>query len=66
MGVSLREHLERKPSLTVKEPLQMKKQKMALDAGALISGAMNWDSIVWNFVRRAVRRLQMRIAKAIY
>ena len=43
----------------------MRKQKMAIDAGALISGAIDWDSIDWNLVQRAVRRLQMRIAKTI-
>ena len=34
-------------------------------AGALGDDARNWDSIAWKKVRRGVRRLQVRIAKAV-
>lgn len=33
--------------------------------GALINDAKRWQSIDWNAARREVRRLQMRIAKAV-
>jgi RNA-directed DNA polymerase len=36
----------------------------ARKAGALIDDAESWQSVVWKTVRRNVRRLQMRIAKA--
>lgn len=43
----------------------MGKQKIAFDAGALIGSTIEWKSIIWKFIHRKVRRLQMRIAKAI-
>lgn len=43
----------------------MRKQKIAVKAGALISNADEWKSIYWKFIHRKVRRLQMRIAKAV-
>ena len=43
----------------------MGKQKTAIRAGALINDAKNWKSIDWNYARREVRRLQVRIAKAV-
>jgi len=42
----------------------MGKQKMA-SAGAPINEAKSWRNIDWNKARREVRRLQMRIAKAV-
>ncbi len=47
------------------EPLEMGKQKTALRAGALIDDAKKWKSIDWKHARRQVRRLQVRIAKAV-
>jgi RNA-directed DNA polymerase len=47
------------------EPSEMRKQKTALDAGALIDDAKKWKSINWTWIRRQVRRLQVRIAKAV-
>lgn len=47
------------------EPLKMGKQKIATSAGALIDDAKKWKSIDWEHARRQVRRLQMRIAKAV-
>jgi len=47
------------------EPSKMRKQKTALDAGALIDDAKKWKSINWTWKRRQVRRLQVRIAKAV-
>ena len=38
---------------------------MTASAGALIDEANEWDQIDWNHARREVRRLQMRIAKAV-
>jgi len=43
----------------------MGKQKIAIGAGALIDDAKKWNSIDWKYARRQVRRLQMRIAKAV-
>jgi RNA-directed DNA polymerase len=43
----------------------MRKQKRAMRAGALIDDAKKWSSTDWNYARRQVRRLQMRIAKAV-
>ena len=42
----------------------MGKQKTA-QAGALISDTASWKSVDWKRARREVRRLQMRIAKAV-
>jgi RNA-directed DNA polymerase len=47
------------------EPSKMRKQKTALDAGALIDDAKKWKSINWTWIWRQVRRLQVRIAKAV-
>ena len=47
------------------EPLRMGKQMTAEKAGALIDYANGWKSINWKYVRSEVRRLQMRIAKAV-
>ena len=47
------------------EPLEMGKQKTANSAGALIDDAKKWKSIDWKHARRQVRRLQVRIAKAV-
>jgi len=47
------------------EPLEMGKQKTAISAGALIDDAKKWKSIDWKHARRQVRRLQVRIAKAV-
>jgi RNA-directed DNA polymerase len=43
----------------------MRKQKTANRAGALIDDAKKWKSIDWKHARRQVRRLQVRIAKAV-
>jgi RNA-directed DNA polymerase len=43
----------------------MGKQKTAISAGALIDDAKKWSSTDWNYSRRQVRRLQVRIAKAV-
>ena len=43
----------------------MRKQKTAISAGALIGSAKKWKSIDWKYTRRQVRRLQVRIAKAV-
>ena len=43
----------------------MGKQKTALSAGAPIGLAGKWNSINWKYAQRQVRRLQMRIAKAV-
>jgi hypothetical protein len=43
----------------------MGKQKTAHRAGALIDDAKKWKSIAWKYIRRQVRRLQVRIAKAV-
>jgi len=43
----------------------MKKQKTAIKAGAFIDDAKKWSSIDWKHARRQVRRLQVRIAKAV-
>ncbi len=42
----------------------MRKQKTA-SAGALIDDAIKWEKVNWDHARREVRRLQMRIAKAV-
>lgn len=47
------------------EPLKMRKQKTAEKAGALIDDAKKWRTIVWKPLRQQVRRLQVRIAKAV-
>ena len=46
------------------EPSKMGKQKTA-SAGAPRGDAVKWHRIDWNLARREVRRLQMRIAKAV-
>jgi RNA-directed DNA polymerase len=46
------------------EPLQVRKQ-MTAAAGALIDDANKWAQIDWDHARREVRRLQVRIAKAV-
>ena len=38
---------------------------MTAKAGALIDDAKKWQAIDWQAARREVRRLQMRIAKAV-
>ena len=43
----------------------MRKQMIANSAGALIDDAKKWKAIDWQYVRRQVRRLQVRIAKAV-
>ena len=43
----------------------MGKQKIAIRAGAPVDDAKKWNSIGWKYARRRVRRLQMRIAKAV-
>jgi RNA-directed DNA polymerase len=43
----------------------MRKQKTAIRAGALIDDAKKWKVIDWKWIRRQVRRLQVRIAKAV-
>ena len=43
----------------------MRKQGTAIKAGALIDDAKKWKSIDWKHARRQVRRLQVRIAKAV-
>ena len=43
----------------------MGKQMIADKAGALIDDAKKWMSIDWNHARRQVRRLQVRITKAV-
>lgn len=40
-------------------------KQMTASAGALIDDAGNWAQIDWTHARREVRRLQMRIAKAV-
>ncbi len=47
------------------EPLKMRKQMTADKAGALIDDADKWNSIDWREAQRQVRRLQVRIAKAV-
>jgi len=47
------------------EPLKMGKRKTAAMAGAPIDTAGQWHSINWKAAQRHVRRLQMRIAKAV-
>ena len=41
------------------------REQMTASAGALIDEASCWGQIDWNHARREVRRLQMRIAKAV-
>ena len=43
----------------------MGKQKTANSAGAPVDFAKKWSAVDWNYTRRQVRRLQMRIAKAV-
>jgi len=43
----------------------MGKQKTAISAGAPIGLTGKWNSIDWKYARQQVRRLQMRIAKAV-
>jgi len=47
------------------EPLKMEKQMTAVKAGAPIDDARKWRSMNWKEAQRQVRRLQMRIAKAV-
>jgi len=47
------------------EPLKMGKQKTAIRAGALVDDAKKWKAIDWKQARRQIRRLQVRIAKAV-
>lgn len=55
-GVSLRE--------SHGEPSEAGRQRTA-SAGAPTDGAAQWQGINWDLARREVRRLQMRIAKAV-
>ena len=45
--------------------MKMGKQRTAISAGAPVDIAEKWSSIDWTYARRQVRRLQMRIAKAV-
>ena len=45
--------------------MKIRKQKTAIEAGALIDDAKKWKSTDWKHARRQVRRLQVRIAKAV-
>ena len=47
------------------EPSKMGKQRTAITAGAPVDKAKKWSSINWKEAQRQVRRLQMRIAKAV-
>ena len=47
------------------ESLKMRKQMTAEKAGALRDDAKKWNSIDWKEAQREVRRLQVRIAKAV-
>jgi len=47
------------------EPLKMRKQMTAEKAGALKDDAKKWNSIDWKEAQREIRRLQVRIAKAV-
>lgn len=47
------------------EPLHQRKQKTANNAGALRGDARKWKAVDWKRIRRIVRRLQVRIAKAV-
>jgi RNA-directed DNA polymerase len=47
------------------EPLKTRKQRTAPRAGALRDDAASWKSIDWKQAWRNVRRLQVRIAKAV-
>jgi len=47
------------------EPLKMRMQMTADKAGALKDDARKWSSIDWKKAQRQVRRLQVRIAKAV-
>jgi hypothetical protein len=47
------------------EPLKTRRQMTALKAGALGDDSKAWKSIDWQHARREVRRLQVRIAKAV-
>jgi RNA-directed DNA polymerase len=47
------------------EPLKGRKLETAILAGALFNDAVRWVSIDWKTAERHVRRLQMRIAKAV-
>ena len=38
---------------------------MTASAGAPIDDAIKWEQVDWDLARREVRRLQMRIAKAV-
>jgi len=52
----------------LKEPFKMGKQMTVLTetkTGAPIDSAEKWASIDWKKARAEVRRLQMRIAKAV-
>ena len=44
--------------------MQVRKQ-MTASAGALIDDANPWAQIDWDHAQREVKRLQMRIAKAV-
>ena len=43
----------------------MGKQKTAYNAGAPMDDAFKWKVMAWKRARHAVRRLQVRIAKAV-
>ena len=47
------------------EPSNMGKQKTAYNAGAPMDDAFKWKVMDWKRARHAVRRLQVRIAKAV-
>jgi hypothetical protein len=49
-------------------PSKLRKQRTAISAGALIDDAKKskkWKAIDWQYIRPQVRRLQVRIAKAV-
>ena len=47
------------------ESSKMRTQMTVYKTGALIDDAKSWKAIDWQETRRPVRRLQMRIAKAV-
>jgi RNA-directed DNA polymerase len=54
--------------LIAREPAEsskMRKQMMAIQAGALKDDAVKWNSINWTEAQQQVRRLHVRIAKAV-
>ncbi len=47
------------------EPLKTGKLETTVTVGAPVDDANRWHSVNWNAVEKHVRRLQMRIAKAV-